>query len=41
MKKPLHDISSCTAYTASLPSGHRPIIAVHKESKIIAIGKVP
>ena len=41
MKKLLQDIGSCTVCVAHLPSGPRPIVAAHKQSKIIVIGQAP
>ena len=41
MKKLLHDIGSCAVCAAHLPSGPRPIVAAHKQSKIIVIGQAP
>ncbi len=41
MKKLLHEIASCTACAAHLPSGPRPIVAAHKDSKIVVIGQAP
>ena len=41
MKKLLQDIGSCTVGAAHLPSGPRPIVAAHKQSKIIVIGQAP
>ena len=41
MKKLLQDIGSCTVCAAHLPSGPRPIVAAHKQSKIIVIGQAP
>ena len=41
MKKLLQNIGSCTVCAAHLPSGPRPIVAAHKQSKIIVIGQAP